>query len=57
MSNTGSSDSEYSDAKLPQIKVRRPHYEVDMATIFGLIIALGLIIIAIFLGEAQAQFF
>lgn len=47
---------EFSNLSLPQIRVRRPHYYLDMATLLGLLIALGLIIIAILLGEAQAKF-
>ena len=44
-------------SKIPQIRVRRPYYEWDFATIFGLFVGLGLIGLAIYLGEAQAQFF
>lgn len=54
--SSASSGSE-SNSRLPDIRIRRPYYEFDLATVFGLIIALGLIILAIFLGDAQAQFF
>lgn len=61
MSDTAqdSSETEYDNinARLPQIRVRRPYYVLDFATLLGLIIAIGLIFVAIFLGEAQAQFF
>ena len=55
--NEDNKASDYADLKVPQIRVRKPHYEFDLATLFGLLLALGMILVAIYLGETQAQFF
>ena len=57
MTDTNNSDKEYANISLPEIRIRKPNYEIDLATLFGLLLALGLIGVAIYLGEGQAQFF
>lgn len=42
---------------LPEIRVQRANKKIDLATILGLIFAVGFIIIAIAIGQSNANFF
>lgn len=42
---------------LPSIKLDKPHTKIDLATVMGLIFAVGMIIAAIAMGKSNANFF
>lgn len=45
------------NSPLPVIKIYKPAVKADLATIFGLIFAVGLIAMAIIIGDSNANFF
>lgn len=50
-------DAQDTSGAVPDIRIPAPVMQPDYATIFGLVLTFGLIVVAIFLGHSNASFF